>query len=65
MTLNEDGTVILNANEKLSFTATNDICLKAKNINVEATDHIKIESKGSTIDMEKDITLKGKEIKTI
>jgi len=66
MTMNDDGTVILNSNDKISFTATNDIHMKAKNINVEATEHILLKSdEGGTIDMEKDIILKGKEIKSI
>jgi len=66
MTLNDDGTVILNTNDKISFTATNNIEMKAKNINVEATDHILLKTnKGSTVDMEKDIVLTGKEIKTV
>jgi len=64
--MNDDGTVILNSNDKISFTATNDIHMKAKNINVEATEHILLKSdEGGTIDMEKDIILKGKEIKSI
>jgi len=66
MTLNDDGTVLLNTSDKISFTATNDIHMKAKNINVEATAHIFLKSnKGSTVDMEKDIILTGKEIKTV
>ncbi|MCL1935155.1 MAG: hypothetical protein FWF57_02090 [Defluviitaleaceae bacterium] len=66
LTMNDDGTVILNTEDKMSFTATNDISIKAKNINVEATEHIVIKSeKGSKVDMKKDIILTGKEIKTI
>ncbi|MCL2610782.1 MAG: hypothetical protein FWE02_03790 [Defluviitaleaceae bacterium] len=64
-TLNDDGTVIMNTNDKISFTAKNDIHVKAKNINVEATEHILLKSKGSTVDMKEDIILTGKEIKTI
>jgi len=66
MTLDDDGTVILNSNDKISFTALNDIYMKAKNINVEAKKNILLKSnEGGTIDMKKDIILKGKEIKTI
>jgi hypothetical protein len=64
MTLNDDGTVTLNSNDKISFSAVNDIQMIARNVNIEATDHIKIEAKGSAIDLESDITIKGKEVKT-
>lgn len=64
MTLNDDGTITLNSNDKISFSATNDIEIKARNVNIEATDHIKIESKESSIDLESDIVVKGKEVKT-
>lgn len=64
MSLNDDGTVTLNSNDKISFTAVNDIEIKARNVNMEATDHIKIEAKESSIDLEKDITVTGKEVKT-
>ncbi|MCL2610518.1 MAG: hypothetical protein FWE02_02460 [Defluviitaleaceae bacterium] len=55
----------MNTNDKISFTAKNDVHVKAKNINVEATEHILLKSKGSTVDMKEDIILTGKEIKTI
>jgi len=64
MTLNDDGTVTLNSNDRISFTAANDIEIKARNVNVEATEHIKIEAKESSIDLESDITVTGKEVKT-
>ena len=64
MTLSDDGTVTINSNDKISFTAANDIEMKARNVNVEATDHIKIEAKESSIDLESDIIVKGKEVKT-
>jgi phage baseplate assembly protein gpV len=65
MTLNDDGTVLLNANDKMSFTAMNDIRMKAKNISIEATEHVLLRSKGSSVDMKRDIILSGKEIKTM
>ena len=65
LTLNDNGTVFLNTNDKISFTATNDINMKAKNINVEAKDNILLKSKkGSEVDLKEDVILKGKEIKT-
>ena len=65
MTLNDDGTVLLNASDKISFTAANDIIMRARNIKMEARSRILLESRGSTIDMRRDITLTGKEIKTV
>jgi hypothetical protein len=64
MTLNDDGTVTLNSNNKISFTAANDIEIKAENINVEATTQIKMVSESSSMIMEKDIVVEGQEVKT-
>jgi len=41
MTLNDDGSVNLNSSDKISFTAVNDIEIKARDVNIEATEHIK------------------------
>jgi len=65
LTMEDDGTVTLNSNDKISLTAVNEICVKAKHINIEATDHILLKAKGSTVDLQTDIILSGKEIKTI
>lgn len=64
ISLNDDGTMNMNSNNKISFTAMNDIEIKSKNINVEATDHIAILARGSSLDLEDDIVVKGKEVKT-
>jgi len=65
-TLNDNGTVLLNSNDKISFTAENDIEIKARNINVEAKERILIKSnQGGMVDLEEDIIMKGKEIKTV
>lgn len=63
MTLNDDGTINLKSSDKISFTAINDINLNAKNINFEATENIKIVSKGSSINLADDITIEGEEVK--
>ncbi|MDR1066031.1 MAG: phage late control D family protein [Clostridiales bacterium] len=64
MSMNDDGSVNLNSNDKISLTASNDIEMKARNINIEAQEKLNIISKGSSIKMSDDIVIKGKEVKT-
>ena len=64
MALNDDGTMTMNSNDIISFTALNNIEIKAKNVNFEATDKISLKAKGSTIDLVEDIVVTGEEVKT-
>lgn len=64
MSLNDDGTITIISNDKISIAAVNDIEVKAKNIFFEALERISMKSKGSTIDLETDIEVKGEEVKT-
>ena len=64
MSLNDDGTMTMNSNDVISFTALNDIEIRAKNVNFEATEKISLKSKGSTIDLMEDIVVTGEEVKT-
>ena len=61
--MDDDGTVYMNSNNKISFTAVNDIEMKAKNIHMKATDSIEIKSKSSEIKMKDNIEIQGKNIK--
>lgn len=61
---NDDGTLYLNSNDKISMTAVNDIEMKAKNINLEAEEMIELKSKAGTITMVEDIEVEGEEVKT-
>jgi len=64
MSLNDDGTMTMNSNDVISFTALNDIEIKAKNVNFEATEKISLKSKGGTIDLMEDIVVTAEEVKT-
>ena len=64
ISLNDDGTMAMNSNDVISFTALNDIEIKAKNVNFEATEKISLKSKGSTIDLVEGIAVTGEEVKT-
>ena len=64
VSMNDDGTIYVNADDKMSVTAVNDIVLKSKNINLEALERIELKSKAGTIVMEEEITVHGEEVKT-
>ena len=64
ITLNDDGTMYFNSNDKISMTAVNDIEIKAKNVNIEAEEKIELKSKDGTLEMLEDIVVKGKEVRT-
>lgn len=63
MTLNDDGTMYLNSNGKISMTAVNQIEMKAPVINFEALNSIQMKGKSSSILLDQEIAMKGNEIK--